>query len=124
MPVIDHGDVVAYQTQGGEWKIATGVTVMGASILMTPTVARVLTASSTSANVLLSSEARAISIYARGGDAYFRIGDGEQTATASSHYIASGERLEFSVSDLSEPHVAAIVGPSGASATLHITELV
>ena len=29
MPVIDHGDVVAYQTQSGDWEVADGVVVMG-----------------------------------------------------------------------------------------------
>jgi hypothetical protein len=48
------------------------------------------------------------------------IGVGTQTATASSHYIKTGERITLAVPP--NANIAAIQG-TGAATTLYITEL-
>ena len=92
-------------------------------ILLTPGVGRVLTTTNTSVDTALTAGIKAISIYARNSDAYFAIGNTTQTASATTAFIASGERLDFNVSDFATPHIAVIYGPSAAAAVLHVTEL-
>jgi hypothetical protein len=63
-----------------------------------PTVARQLTAASTSANTTLTDSISRISIRARSCDIRYVVGVGTQTANAStSHFIANGERLDIAV---------------------------
>jgi hypothetical protein len=63
-----------------------------------PTVARQLTASSTSASTTLTSTVVRISIRARFADIRYVVGVGSQTASATaSHFIANGERLDIEV---------------------------
>lgn len=63
-----------------------------------PTVARQLAAGATSANTALTATCRRISIYARTADIRYSVGTVAQTANATtSHWIASGERLDIDV---------------------------
>lgn len=75
----------------------------------------------TSANVALTSTCRFISITCTGGThCHYQIGVGTQTATSSSHYLRTGERLTLSIPV--GANIAVIQG-TGASTTLFITEL-
>ena len=96
---------------------------MPSKILFAAGVARQLAAGASSANTALTAGIRAISILARGGDVRFAIGNTSQTASGTSHYIASGERLDFDVSGLSTPNIAVIRGPGGVDCTLEVSEL-
>jgi len=89
--------------------------------LLAAGVARQLTTAATTANQALTNGIKAISIHARNSDARFEIGSTSQTATATSHFIAVGERLEFAVP--STPNIGYIYGPSGSAAVLEISEL-
>ena len=61
--------------------------------LGTPAVARVQATSGTAANIVLTTTCRRLSMYATQGTWYSISG----TATSSSHYIATGERLDIDV---------------------------
>lgn len=86
-----------------------------------PGVARQLAAGSTSANTALTAGVNRVSIRAVGADIRFSIGNGSQTATATSHFIANAERLDFAV-----PLNAniAVLRAASTDATLEVTELV
>ena len=63
-----------------------------------PAVARQLAATSTSASAALTATVTQVSIRARNCDIRYVVGIGTQTANAStSHFIASGERLDIAV---------------------------
>ena len=62
-----------------------------------PGIARQLVAGAASANTALTASCRHISILATGSDIRFVIGIGAQTASATSHLIAVGERLDLRV---------------------------
>ena len=63
-----------------------------------PSVARQLTATTSSASTTLTANISRISIRARNSDIRFVVGVGTQTANAStSHFIANGERLDIGV---------------------------
>lgn len=85
-----------------------------------PAISRQLTASTTSANLALTSTCCRISIHARGADIRFAIGSSTQTASATSHFIAAGERLDLALPDT--PNIAAIRA-GAVDGTLEITEL-
>ena len=97
---------------------------MPSKILLAPGIARQLAAGASSANTTLSIGTKAISILARGGDIRFAIGNTSQTASGTSHYIASGERLDFDVSGLEPPNIAVIRGPGGVDCALEVSELI
>ena len=84
-------------------------------------VARKLTAGASSANTALTSTCKRITMRAVTADIRYAIGTSAQTATTSSHFIASGERL-----DLAVPLGAniAIIRDAATSGTLELTELV
>lgn len=103
--------------------IASNQSNVPAKILLAPGTARQLTTSGTSANTALTAGIKAVSIYARTSDARFSIGNTSQTASSSSHFIASGERLDFDVSGYATPNIGIIHGPSAANANLEISEL-
>ena len=86
-----------------------------------PGLARQLAAGSTSANTALTGGVFRISIRAVGADIRFSIGPSAQTATATSHFIANGERLDFAV-----PNGAniAVLRNATTDGTLEVTELV
>jgi len=89
-------------------------------ILGTPSTPRQLAASDTSANTALTSTVRRISMRAVGADIRFAIGTEAQTASATSHFIADGERLDFAVPAASQ---IAVIRNASTSGTLEITEL-
>jgi hypothetical protein len=87
-------------------------------------------ATTTSANIVLTSTTRRVSIKAVGADMRYVIGDPEFNtatppvaqiqATTTSHYIADGERLDFACPEGSAIAVETVSG----TGTLEITELV
>lgn len=82
---------------------------------------RSLAIGATSANIALTTTCRFVSITPVGGThCHYQIGVGAQTATASSHYLRTGERITLAVPPGS--NIAAIQG-TGASTNLYITEL-
>ena len=85
-------------------------------------VARQLAAGSSSANTALTSTCRRISMRAVSADIRFAIGATSQTANAStSHFIASGERLDFAVP--ADANIA-VIRDASTNGTLELTELV
>ena len=91
-------------------------------ILGKPGVARQLAAGATSANTALSGGVYRISMRAVGADIRFEIGQGAQTASATtSHFIADGERLDFAVAASSQ---IAVIRDASTSGTLEVSELV
>lgn len=86
-----------------------------------PGVARQLAAGSASANTVLTSSVGRISIHARGGNIRYSIGSSSQTASGTSHYIASGERLDIRLPDT--PNIAVIRADS-TDCTLEVSELI
>ena len=85
-----------------------------------PGVARQLAAGASSANTALTSTVGRISIYARGADIRDRVGTGAQTANATSHFIAAGERLDIDVP--ATPNIA-VIRAGTKDGTLELTEL-
>lgn len=102
--------------------IASNQSPVPARILLAAGTARQLAAGASSANTALTAGIRAVSIFARGGDVRFAIGNTSQTASGTSHYIASGERLDFDVAGLATPNIAVIRG-GGIDCTLEVSEL-
>ena len=86
-----------------------------------PAVARQLSAGSSSANTALTSTCRRISVRAVGADIRYAIGSSSQTASATSHFIANGERLDLAVP--ATPNIAVIRNAS-TDGTLELTELI
>jgi len=86
-----------------------------------PAVARQLAAGSASANTALTSTCRRISVRAVGADIRYAIGSSSQTASATSHFIANGERLDLAVP--ATPNIAVIRNAS-TDGTLELTELI
>jgi len=82
---------------------------------------RSITLAAASANLALTTTCRFVSITCAGGNhCHYIIGVGAQTATASSHYLRTGERIVLAVPP--NANIAAIQG-TGAATTLYITEL-
>lgn len=81
-------------------------------------VARQLTVAATTTNTALTTTCRKISMYAT-VDTRFSIGSTAQTATTTSHFIASGERLDFSLPTTPNIAVLAVAG----AGVLEISEL-
>lgn len=84
-------------------------------------VARQLAAGAASANTALTITARRISIHANGAAIRYAIGTGAQTASATSHYIASGERLDLDVPASAQ---IAVIRAGSTDAVLEVSELV
>ena len=82
--------------------------------------ARQLSATNTSANTALTAGIFRISMRAVGADIRFSIGNGSQTATSSSHFIANGERLDFAVPGNAN---IAVLRNGTTDGTLEVTEL-
>lgn len=85
-----------------------------------PGLARKLDAESTSYNEALTAGVFRISMRAVGADIRFSIGNGTQTATSSSHFIANGERLDFAVPGAAN---IAVLRNGTTDGTLEVTEL-
>lgn len=75
---------------------ATGVTYP-VEPLGIPSVSHNLPATATSANTALTTTCRRASIYACNADIRYSVGATAQTASATSHFIASGERLDIAL---------------------------
>ena len=81
-------------------------------------VARLIAMGATSANVALTTTTRRVSIHATVAG-FYAVGTGAQTASATSHYIGAGERLDFDVA--ANTQIATI--RATADGTLYISEL-
>lgn len=86
----------------------------------TPAVARQLAAGASSANTTLTSAVRRVSIYASGANIRYSVGAGAQTASATSHYIAQGERLSIGVPAGAQ---IAVIRANATDGTLELSEL-
>jgi hypothetical protein len=86
-----------------------------------PGVARQLTATATSANTALTTTVSRISMRAVGADIRYRVGAGVQTATATSHFIGNGERLDIAVPQNAN---IAVLRNATTDGTLEVTELI
>lgn len=95
----------------------------GPKLLFTPVNSYVLTTTGTSAPQALTSGIRAITIYARDNDAYIKVGDGTQTASATSMFVGVGDRIDIDLSIYKNPYIAVINGPTGSTSIIHVTEL-
>lgn len=84
--------------------------------LATPSTSRVQATSSVAASITLSTTCRRVSMYATQGTWYSLSGN----ATASSHYIAAGERLDFDVA----ANTTISVLRENLDGSIRITELV
>ena len=83
--------------------------------------ARTLSAGATSSSTALTPTCRRVSIKARTADIRFEIGVGVQTASATSHFISSNERLDFAVPDNA---AIGVIRATTTDAVLEVTELV
>ena len=91
-------------------------------ILGLPVLPLQLPAGAASANTALSSTLRAISIYARGADIRYMIGSGSQTASATSHFLASGDSKDFLLS-IGNPNIA-VIRAGSTDGVLEVTGLI
>lgn len=105
-----------------------GVTTASTFLSDTTTVAfevgtaRTITLGAASVNQVLTSTCRFVSLICTGGThCHYQIGVGAQTATSSSHYLKTGERITLAVP--ADANIAAIQG-AGSSTTLFISEFV
>ena len=85
-----------------------------------PGAARQLTAGAASANTALTTSVGRVSIYARSADIRYSVGSTSQTASSTSHFIASGERLDIDVP--ATPNIA-VIRAGTTDGTLEVTEL-
>jgi hypothetical protein len=79
-----------------------------------------LAATATSTNTQLTSSCKRLTMRAVGADIRYQVGSAAQTATAESHFIANGERLDIGLP--STPHIA-ILRNASTNGTLEVTEL-
>lgn len=84
-------------------------------------VARQLAAGAASANTALTASCRRISICATSANIRFSIGTGAQTASATSHFIQSGERLDLDVPASAQ---IAVIRAGSTDGVLELSELV
>ena len=106
-------------TTGGSTTAGTFATSGGAVVfaLGTP---RTIAVGAASVNLALTSTCRFVSLITGAGThIHFSIGVGAQTATGSSHYLRTGERITVAVGP--NTNIAAIQG--SAAGTLFISEL-
>lgn len=85
-----------------------------------PQVARQLAAGAASSNTELTAECRRASLRAVGASIRYSVGSAAQTATAASHFIADGERLDIALP--ATPNIA-IMRAGNIDGTLELTEL-
>jgi len=114
------GAAVGFLGRDGYGRTVSSSDPLPAEPLGIPGVAHQLTAGASSANTALTSTCRRISMRAVGADIRYAIGSVSQTASASTHFIANGERLDVAVPDA--PNIAVIRG-GGTNGTLELTEL-
>lgn len=94
--------------------------VISVEPLGVPSVRRAITVTSASSNQALTSTCLRASIVAIGADIRFEVSSSSATATAASHLILEGERLDIHLP--ATPNIAAIRNGS-VNGTLEITEL-
>ena len=94
-------------------------TAIAVDILLIPGVARQLPATASTANTVLTNTCRKISILATGSDIRYSIGSTSQSASATSHFIAAGERLDLGVP--ATPNIA-VIRAGSINASLELTE--
>jgi hypothetical protein len=94
--------------------------VISVEPLGVPSVRRSISVTNTSANQALTSTCLRASILAIGADIRFEVSSSSATASASSHLILEGERLDIHLP--ATPNIAAIRNGS-VNGTLEITEL-
>jgi hypothetical protein len=82
--------------------------------------ARQLAAGASSANTALTAGVSRVSMRAVGADIRFSIGTSAQTASASSHFIADGERLELRIPEGAN---IAVKRNASTSGVLELSEL-
>mgnify|MGYP003110944085 FL=1 len=82
--------------------------------------ARQLAAGASSANTALTAGISRVSMRAVGADIRFSIGTSAQTASASSHFIADGERLELRIPEGAN---IAVIRNASTSGVLELSEL-
>lgn len=85
-----------------------------------PGVARQLAAGAASTNTVLTAGVSRISMYANGADIRYTVGSSAQTASSTSHFIASGERLDIDVPSTAN---IAVIRAGSTDGTLELTEL-
>ena len=86
-----------------------------------PGVARQLAVGSASVNTALTSNIGRISIRAVGADIRYSVGVTTQTAAATSHFIANGERLDIAIPQNCN---IAVIRNGTTDGTLEVTELI
>lgn len=97
--------------------------LFAANTLAAAGVARQLAAAASggaSANTALTTTCRRISITARLSDIRYAIGSSSQTASATTHFIAMGERLDLAVP--ATPNIA-VLSATTTAGVLEVTEL-
>lgn len=85
-----------------------------------PGVSRVLTSGAASSSVALTAAITRVSLKQRNADARFVVGTGAQTATATSHFIEAGERMDIQVP---AGATIAVIRDGAADGFLQISEL-
>jgi len=97
-----------------------GTYVEAVEPLGVPGVARQIAADGTSSNTALTATCRRLSMRAVGADMRYAVGSSSQTATASSHFIAKGERLDVALPVT--PNIA-VIRDASDNGVLEVTEL-
>jgi hypothetical protein len=82
--------------------------------------AKQLAAGATSASTALTATCRRVSIHARLADIRYAVGTGTQTASATTHFIAMGERLDFDVPASAQ---IGVIRAGTVDGVLEVTEL-
>lgn len=129
LPLPSGAATAANQTTGNgslssiDGKLPSALTpgLLPVDVLGTLGVSRQLAAGATSANTALTTTCRRVSIHANGAAIRFAIGTGSQTASATSHYIASGERLDLDVPANAQ---IGVIRAGATDAVLEVSELV
>lgn len=103
-------------------KLPTAITpgLLPVDTLAAVGVARQLAATAATANTALTTTCRRISIHARSADIRYSVGSAAQTASATSHFIAAGERLDIDVP--TTPNIA-VIRAGATDGTLELSEL-
>lgn len=76
---------------------SSGSSLLVSNSLARPLVARQLAAGATSVNTVLTTTTVRASLFASGCDIRYAVGTVTQTASATSHFIGQGERLDIAV---------------------------
>ena len=110
---------MASLTTGGSTSAGTFTSSEG-TVNLEVGVARQISYGAASVNLALTTTCRFVSLVAAGGThVHYQIGIGAQTATGTSHYLPTGQRITLAVPF--GANIAAIQG--SAAGTLYISEL-